>query len=390
MSNKEWFNDPSLDNIKKHTSLPSKFIKSTVNDCYKNVVTNVYTSNNKHQFNVPYNTDYSDTNIYTHKYSVHFSDGQKSVLEKYFLECLTLYNLCVNIYNLYNDITTEWRIVKDVIFDVIYRNNDSKLTLNQKYQVIVDTLKQKRTEYNLENDVHKDKINQAKLIAKQNHIKELAIYNEQIKRDKKLGIISNIKKPRMKPVKIDKVKKPPKDRRPTIKKPAPDDSLKGQIKEFCTNLSNAKQTAYENGHYDKANKKINYEFVVLKHKTLNKIQTIHISNRNISENGICVNSLGKIEDGRKKKGMKFKDIVTKYKNISDCKLSYDPVMDKYYFLVPVKKKYIEVANKKEIVALDPGANIFNYYFSNNEYGMLGEGTEKKILMYHKEINRYQK
>ena len=390
MLDEEWFDDPSIVQIKKHISLPKNFTKSKTHNKYDNVITNVYKSNNKYKFNVPYDTDYNDVNIYTHKYFVYFTDFQKSILKKYFVECLTIYNLCVNIYNLYNDITTEWRIVKDVIFDVIYRNNNNNLTLKQKYQLIIDSLKQKKVEYDLENNPYKEAICQAKLIAKQKYIGEMKIYREQIKRDTKLGIKSTIKKPRLKQVKIDKVKKPPKDRRPNIKKPAPDDSLKGQIKEFCTNLSNAKQTAFNNEHYDKTTKKINYEFVVLKHKTLDKKQTIKISNRNISSNGICINSLGKIEDSHKSKCIKFKDIIKKYNNIYDCELSYDPGLNKYYILIPVKKNYIEIKNKKEIVALDPGVKIFNYYFSNNEYGMLGEESEKKILLYHKEINRYKK
>ncbi len=54
-------------------------------------------------------------------------------------------------------------------------------------------------------------------------------YKEKVKQNKKSIIKEVLQKPKMQKVKINKVKNPPKPRGDTIKKPAPDDTIKAEI-----------------------------------------------------------------------------------------------------------------------------------------------------------------
>jgi putative transposase len=187
----------------------------------------------------------------------------------------------------------------------------------------------------------------------------------------------------MEKIQINKIKKPAKERGEKIKKPAPDETLKAEIRDFCKNLSNAKEQSFQNGKYNKETKKkesVNYE---MKYKNTKLSQTISLSDRSISKNGLFVRALGNLECEN------FKKITQKYKLNKECKLQYDFTLNKYYLFVVFDGDEKIIKNRKEIVAIDQGEKIFNYFYSNNTMGKLGDNMRVKILGWQKEIKKYQ-
>ena len=211
----------------------------------------------------------------------------------------------------------------------------------------------------------------------------MKIYKEKVKQNKKSVVKEVLQKPKMQKVKIDKVKKPPKPRGETIKKPAPDDTIKAEIKEFCKNLSNARNQAFENGKYNGETKKFNEDAYEMKHKNISNTQTIAVNERSISDNGIFIRALGNLECDN------WKKIVKKYSLNKECKLLHDTILNKYYFIVVFEGKEIIINERGEVVSLDPGEKIFNYFYSNELEGKLGDNMRVKIINWQRQIKKYQ-
>lgn len=208
-------------------------------------------------------------------------------------------------------------------------------------------------------------------------------YKEKVKANIKATIKEKLTRPKIDKIKIEKLKKPAKPRGMNIKKPAPDETLKAEIKDFCKNLSNAREQAFKNGIYDNETRKTVPKTFEMKHKNTAKLQTIAISDRNISTAGLFIQALGKLECAN------FKKIVNKYLLNKECKLQYDFVLNKYYLYVVSKSDEYIIENRKEICALDPGEKIFQNLYSNELIGKLGDNMRIKILKLQKQIKKYQ-
>jgi len=370
----KWYNNDIIE-LQKNIPFPEKFrkskIKSKLNINYKNVLDDVQFNTSKHLFNLPIIDDNNDTLERTYKYKINFSKEQHNILKLYFNECNTIYNLCVDIFKDYDKMTDNWMILKDVIYDIYYRD---KNTIKNSKKLIIEKLKLIDKEYDLENEKNKEKIEKLKTIEKEKFKIEKEKYKQIMINNVKNTIIDKIKKPRLKKIKIEKIKKPIKPRRTNIKKPAPDETLKGEIKTFCSNLKSAKTNSFNN----------NNSPFELKYKNIIEKQTIIVSDRNITSKGIFSNALKELEC------INFKKIMKKYKIDKECKLMFDNRFNCYYLYVVTEKDKINIKNRKEVVAIDEGEKIFGSYYSTNEIGNLGKNMRVFILKTQQKIKNYQK
>ena len=113
---------------------------------------------------------------------------------------------------------------------------------------------------------------------------------------------------------------------------------------------------------------------------LNKINDINGINKflstvnsKLSENCIFIRAFGNLECNS------WKQIVKKYSLDKECKLLHDTLLNKYYFIVVFEGKDIIINERREVVALDPGEKIFNYFYSNELEGKLGDVMRIKII-----------
>ena len=382
----EWYNSDTL-NIQNYISNPYDFYNIDTSNKYKNILSSVKKSDNNFKLNFldDYNNNKVDNIICSHKYQINFSNKQHQILINYFKECNMIYNLCVDIWKDFPNVTTNWQLLKDVIFKHIYRNRIDNFNITTAKHLIINELTKKQEEYNIFNLDNQQKINELKSIAKEKYKNNIIEYKNKVIINKKAIIKKEIIKPKIEKIKIDKLKKPPKERGVKVNKPAPDETLKAEIRDFCKNLSNAKNRAYENGKYNKETKKRENAKYEMKYKNISLSQTISISDRNISNDGLFIRTLGKLECEN------FKKITNKYKLNKECKLQYDFTLNKYYLFVVFdgEQKNINDLKREEIVAIDQGEKIFNYFYSNNTTGKLGDNMRIKILGWQKEIKKYQ-
>ena len=370
----EWFNNNAIQ-LTKSITQPEQFKCFNIHNNYKDSLTehNIFDTNYK--FNIFNNNEFNGNIIKSHKYLINFTTIQSNILKLYFNECLFLYNFCVDLWTDYKEITSNWQLLKDIIFKYLYRTENGKINLTNTKIWIIEKLKEKQIEYDINNEVNKDEITRQKLENNLKYKNEMKQYKIDLKANKLLTVKKELKKPKRDKVKINKIIKPRKERDINIKKPAPDDTLKSEIKEFCTNLSNARNKSYEN-------KTPNiYE---LRYKTNHKSQTITISNRAIGTKGICSNALGKLECSN------YQHIIKTYNIEKECKLSYDTILKKYHLSIILDDKPLELKNRKEVVAIDEGEKTFVTFFSNNENGKLGDNMRVKILRIQQLIIQYEK
>lgn len=364
----EWYNKDIIQ-LQKNVPFPEKYKKIKVSDNYKNVLEDVKTCKSKYLFNIEKHNEINNFEL-TYKYKIKFSEEQHNILKIYFNECNIIYNLCVDIWKEYNDMTDNWMILKDAIYDIYYRD---KNTIKESKKLIIERLKKNNNEYNLENKQNKEKIDKLKDINKEKYKKEL----ENYKKIKKDNIYAIIKKENKKPIKdkinIKKIKNPRKPNRNIVKKQAPDDTLKGEIKTFCSNLKSARTNNFnDNDSYE------------LKHKDISKKQTIIVGGRAIKPKGIFFQKLKELDC------YNYKKIIKKHNLGKECKLMYDKLFDSYYLYIVDEKEQIDIKNRKEIVAIDEGEKIFASYYSVNEIGNLGKDMRTKILGIQSNIKQYQK
>lgn len=369
----EWYNEDTK-KLQSLISMPENYKNTKIDFRYKNIISSLKKSNNKIKIKISTNDNENNLCIRTHKFKINFDELQHNILKNYFKECEKIYNLCVDIWREYNNVTTNWQLLKDVIFFYLYRDKTKNPTgdINVDKILIIEELKKRQKQYDIETEKNQDLIKKLKEEAKEKFNNEMKIYKEKVKLNNKSINKIEIKKPRLEKIKIEKLKKPPKERGHNVKKPAPDDSLKAEISEFCTNLINAKTSSFDNN--------TNYE---MKYKDTNKKQTITISNRAISKEGIFIMSLGKLNCKN------YKKILENYKIEKECKLQYDAFYNKYYLFVTFESKQENILNRKDIVACDPGEKIFQTFYSNEIIGTLGDNMRLKILNWQKKIKKYQ-
>ncbi len=154
-------------------------------------------------------------------------------------------------------------------------------------------------------------------------------------------------------------------------KPIPYDILDDVINCFCSNLKSCISNIQ--------NKHINHFEIKEKHNT--KYKSILIRKKLIDNNGFYNRFLGKIKGFNK----------VNIDNInSDCRLTYDSILDKYYFIIP---QYIQpklINNRKPIVSLDPGEKHFMTYYSLSESGNIGSNMRIELLNRRNKISLYQR
>jgi putative transposase len=380
----EWYNRETI-LIQNYIATPNEFYDTKVPNKYKNVLSSLKKSDNIFKLNFldDYKVKENNDIICSHKYQINFSKKQHEILIKYFKECNMIYNLCVDIWKEYSNVTTNWQLLKDVIFNHIYRTKNDNFNILNAKNLIINELKKKQEDYNITNQKNQEKIKELKLLAKEKFKKEMEEYQIKIKENKKTIIKEIIKRPIMDKIKITKIVKPCKERGETIKKPAPDETLKAEIRDFCKNLSNAKDKSYQNSKYNKETKKRENAIYEMKYKNTKLSQTISVSDRNITKDGLVVRALGNLECEN------FKKITQKYPLDKECKLQYDFTLNKYYLYVIFDGDEKIIKNRKEIVAIDQGEKIFNYFYSNNTMGKLGDNMRVKILEWQKDIKKYQ-
>ena len=153
-------------------------------------------------------------------------------------------------------------------------------------------------------------------------------------------------------------------------KGAPYDTLTDTVRAFCSNI----KSAYTN----LKNKHINH-FKITK-KSMKKGYSLFVSKKAIHNKGIFTNTLGYIKN--------FNidvNLIT-----ADARLFYDNQTKQYWLHLPSYRLIKVLNDRKKIVALDPGEKIFMAYFSESDYGTIGDNIRIPILEYEKKIRILQR
>lgn len=151
------------------------------------------------------------------------------------------------------------------------------------------------------------------------------------------------------------------------KKPCPYDILTDEVRKFCSNVKSALSNLKNNN---------------IKKFKISKLEnkygrSILIPHKSITEDGIFINKLGKIED--------FNIINIHH----DCRLVYVKRNDHFYLYIPYGCK-IKENNNQSVVALDPGEKIFQTYYSLDTCGKICENLRDPILEHEKTIRKTQR
>lgn len=153
-------------------------------------------------------------------------------------------------------------------------------------------------------------------------------------------------------------------------KDAPYDMLTDEVRSCCSNIKSCISNL-KNGH-------INH--FKLTNKNIKNGQSVLIPSKSINKKGIFTKLLGK---------MKGFNLIDTKKITCDSRLIYDRYFDKFYLKCPLYYNLTKIENRKDIVALDPGENIFMSYYSLNDCGTIGNDIKIKILKYHLKIKKIQ-
>ena len=373
----EWFDENAVF-MNEHITKPELFTDSPVSKRFDNVLI----ENKKYKTNIKFGLfenkpDVIDKFIISHKYQINFSKEQSNIILNFFYESTFLYNFCVSIWEEYNEVTDNWLVLKGVIFDFLYRDGNGKQDLNKTRKAIIERLKIDRATYmelQLLDEEKNKPLRDAINLKFKNEMKQ---YKLDLIENEKLIVKKQLIKPKRDkfiPIKTEMPKIEQVKRRENIDKPAPDDTLKYEIQEFCVNLKNNRKKAFE--------EKINF---VLTRKEVNKTISMLISTRCLGNDGICVRKLGKLECSN------YKYIIEHYQNtIKDSKLFYDVILKRFYLSVAHEVDKVVIENRNEVVAIDEGEKTFLAFYSNNENGKMGDNMRKKILPIKRKIAKMKK
>ena len=139
------------------------------------------------------------------------------------------------------------------------------------------------------------------------------------------------------------------------KKPAPYDMLTDELRAFCSNLKSCKTNLAEG----------NVSHFTIREKHQTETQSILIPSHNLGKHGFFTSFLGNIH--------KFEHIYNKYNKVfeCDCRLQYIYETHQFILLVPNYTDIKKIKEREKIVALDPGAKIFQAYYGLNDFGTIG-------------------
>ena len=152
------------------------------------------------------------------------------------------------------------------------------------------------------------------------------------------------------------------------KKDCPYDILTDEVRTVCSNIKSCLTNLKKNNiqHFT-INQRINWNR-----------RSILIPSKSISKNGIFCTLLGK--------NNLF--LLKELNSFSDSRLIYDKKTNNFYIKVPIQKK-IKSVNNNNIVALDPGENIFQTFYSTNKCGFIGKKIKYKLISERKKIQHLQ-
>ena len=105
--------------LQKYIPYPEEYKKKDIESKYTNILFDLKKNKSKHLFNLNNQNEINNTFFTTYKYKINFSKNQHNILKKYFKECHTIYNLCIDIWKDYKDMTDNWMILKDAIYDIV-------------------------------------------------------------------------------------------------------------------------------------------------------------------------------------------------------------------------------------------------------------------------------
>jgi transposase len=401
----DWFDDRSQ-HFQDLLPFPSDYKNAIIKKDDKYILSDLRTirtskAGNPDRLDFDHAVDVPDdkSSLRTHKYEIKFNDEQKKIIDNYFKECENLYNICADIWTQYNSLPiNSWKLVKDVIFKHRYRSN-----INVSRKELIDNI---IAEFVILNNNHgkykneiKEIIDERKKISNDKYKKNMAIWNERKKIARKKGDAVYKaclkKKPKREKVLYPKKERPKKPKGVTIAKPAPDETLKAVIREFCKDVKENVKRKFN----DKT-----FEFV-MKYKDINDHQTIYIGSRYISDTGIFPSKLGKCEcvdtknqniNNKNKEKENYEEmnenIFTdeRYTDRKEWKLIFDKTFNKYYLCVVFNKKQKVVEGRKMIVALDPGEKTFLTFYSLESNGKIGDNMRSQILPKMRKISKLQK
>src|SRR3989339_215296 len=133
----EWFNDTAKNIQKKISSCDDfKCVKTPKN--YIGVVSDLKKSTNKYNLNLFTDKPVATENfISSHRYLLHFNKEQHEILKGYFSECKRVYDLCVDIWTDYKKCTSIWMLLKDVVFEFLYRNPKTKILPIEEIKMLI-------------------------------------------------------------------------------------------------------------------------------------------------------------------------------------------------------------------------------------------------------------
>lgn len=154
----------------------------------------------------------------------------------------------------------------------------------------------------------------------------------------------------------------------TNKKPAPYDTLTDVVSHFCRNVKSC-YSNLQNG---------NITHFEMKPIILNQYRSMYVSYKAFNENGFFPDLLGPINN--------FPNI----KPECDVRLIFNKYDKEHITLkVPTYINKIIKENKKPVVSLDPGENIFMTYYSPEQYGVFGTQMRYFLLREREKIKKYQ-
>ena len=153
-------------------------------------------------------------------------------------------------------------------------------------------------------------------------------------------------------------------------KGAPYDMLTDAVRSFCSNVKSAR-TNLKNKHIT--------HFKITE-KSMKKGYSLFVSKKAIQNKGIFSNTLGNIKNFN----------INILSVTADARLFFDNGTNVYWLHLPSYKSVTVLNGRKKIAALDPGEKTFMTYFSESDYGTIGDNIRIPILEYEKKIRILQR
>ena len=154
------------------------------------------------------------------------------------------------------------------------------------------------------------------------------------------------------------------------KKPCPYDVLTDEVRVFCSNL----KSCFTN----LKNKNIKH-FTMKKKLKQKSNYSILIPQKAVYNTGIFKTKFGDINNFELYELPKH-----------DCRLIYDCKLLTYTLSIPVNVSCKPIADREDIVAIDPGEKKFIEFYGLKSYGYIGKDIRKPLLKLRDRISKYQK